>query len=149
MDAIRQRSEISEKDKWNLSAIYESEEKWEEDFMRLSLDAEKLSGYAGKLKEEESILACLRLDDELGELFGELYVYAHQRRDEDAGVEKYCAMCDRIDTLGVKLSEKGSFILPELTALKREELLAMAEKAEFSDFDYMLKEVVRRKEHTL
>ena len=149
MDAIRQRSEISEKDKWDLSAIYESEEKWEEDFMRLSLDAEKLSGYAGKLKEEESILACLRLDDKLGELFGELYVYAHQRRDEDAGVEKYCAMCDRIDTLGVKLSEKGSFILPELTALKREELLAMAEKAEFSDFDYMLKEVVRRKEHTL
>ena len=149
MDAIRQRSEISEKDKWDLSAIYESEEKWEEDFERLSLDAEKLSGYAGKLKEEESIFACLRLDDKLGELFGELYVYAHQRRDEDAGVEKYCAMCDRIDTLGVKLSEKGSFILPELTALKREELLAMAEKAEFSDFDYMLKEVVRRKEHTL
>ena len=149
MDAIRQRSEISEKDKWDLSAIYESEEKWEEDFERLSLDAEKLSGYAGRLKEEESIFACLRLDDELGELFGELYVYAHQRRDEDAGVEKYCAMCDRIDTLGVKLSEKGSFILPELTALKREELLAMAEKAEFSDFDYMLKEVVRRKEHTL
>ena len=71
MDAIRQRSEISEKDKWDLSAIYESEEKWEEDFERLSLDAEKLSGYAGKLKEEASTLASLRRDAKRVDVFGE------------------------------------------------------------------------------
>ena len=149
MEQVKKRSEIAESDKWDLTDIYPSDEAWESDFAKLSAGAEQLQAFAGRLKDEADILACLRTEDRLSMIYGELAVYAMQRQDEDAGVEKYRAMNDRCDALGVKLSQAASFIMPELTALDAEFLLALAQKPEFADFDRLLKDVVRKKEHTL
>lgn len=149
MEQVKQRSQIEEKYKWDLTPMFASDEKWQEEFDALSAKIPLLDKYAGRLDCEENILACLKLSDELSASYGELYVYAYQRRDEDAGVAKYCAMCDKIDALGVKLGEKSAYITPELTALDGEFLLALSKKAKFADYDYQLCEIVRRKQHTL
>lgn len=149
MEQVKQRSQIEEKYKWDLTPMFASDEKWQGEFDALSAKLPMLDEYAGRLDCEENILACLKLSDELSASYGELYVYAYQRRDEDAGVAKYCAMCDKIDALGVKLGEKSAYITPELTALDGEFLLALSRKEEFADYDYQLCEIVRRKQHTL
>lgn len=149
MEQVKLRNQIEDKYKWDLSPMFASDEKWQEEFDALSAKLPMLDEYAGKLDCEENILACLKLSDELSASYGELYVYAYQRRDEDAGVAKYCAMCDKIDALGVKLGEKSAYITPELTALDGEFLLALSRKEEFADYDYQLCEIVRRKQHTL
>ena len=149
MEQIKSRSQIEERYKWDLTPMFASDEKWEEEFAALSEKLPLLEEFSGKLTEQKTILDCLKLSDELSTSYGELYVYAYQRRDEDAGVAKYCAMCDKADALGVKLSEASAFITPELTALDAEFLLELSKRAEFSDYDYQLKEIVRRKQHTL
>ena len=149
MEQVKLRNQIEDKYKWDLTPMFASDEKWQEEFDALSAKLPMLDEYAGKLDCEENILACLKLSDELSASYGELYVYAYQRRDEDAGVAKYCAMCDKIDALGVKLGEKSAYITPELTALDGEFLLALSRKEEFADYDYQLCEIVRRKQHTL
>lgn len=149
MDRVKFRSEIEDKYKWDLSAIYADDEAWEADFSSLVRQVPKLDRFAGKLNSADKILECLRLSDKMGMTYGELYVYARQRRDEDASAEKYCAMCDRADALGVKISEHSAFISPELTALDKEFLQGLIERAEFADYDYQLSEIIRRKEHTL
>lgn len=149
MEQVKQRSQIEEKYKWDLTPMFASDEKWQGEFDALSAKLPRLDEYAGRLDCEENILACLKLSDELSASYGELYVYAYQRRDEDAGVAKYCAMCDKVDALGVKLGEKSAYITPELTALDGEFLLALSRKEEFADYDYQLCEIVRRKQHTL
>lgn len=149
MEQVKQRSQIEEKYKWDLTPMFASDEKWQGEFDALSAKLPMLDEYAGRLDCEENILACLKLSDELSASYGELYVYAYQRRDEDAGVAKYCAMCDKIDALGVKFGEKSAYITPELTALDGEFLLALSRKEEFADYDYQLCEIVRRKQHTL
>ena len=149
MEQVKLRNQIEDKYKWDLTPMFASDEKWQEEFDALSAKLPMLDEYAGKLDCEENILACLKLSDELSASYGELYVYAYQRRDEDAGVAKYCAMCDKIDALGVKLGEKSAYITPELTALDGEFLLALSRKEEFADYDYQLSEIVRRKQHTL
>ena len=149
MEQVKLRNQIEDKYKWDLSPMFASDEKWQEEFDALSAKLPRLDEYAGRLDCEENILACLKLSDELSASYGELYVYAYQRRDEDAGVAKYCAMCDKIDALGVKLGEKSAYITPELTALDGEFLLALSRKEEFADYDYQLCEIVRRKQHTL
>ena len=149
MEQVKLRNQIEDKYKWDLTPMFASDEKWQEEFDALSAKLPRLDEYAGKLDCEENILACLKLSDELSASYGELYVYAYQRRDEDAGVAKYCAMCDKIDALGVKLGEKSAYITPELTALDGEFLLALSRKEEFADYDYQLCEIVRRKQHTL
>lgn len=149
MEQVKLRNQIEDKYKWDLTPMFASDEKWQEEFDALSAKLPMLDEYAGRLDCEENILACLKLSDELSASYGELYVYAYQRRDEDAGVAKYCAMCDKVDALGVKLGEKSAYITPELTALDGEFLLALSRKEEFSDYDYQLCEIVRRKQHTL
>ena len=149
MEQVKLRNQIEDKYKWDLTPMFASDEKWQEEFDALSAKLPMLDEYAGRLDCEENILACLKLSDELSASYGELYVYAYQRRDEDAGVAKYCAMCDKIDALGVKLGEKSAYITPELTALDGEFLLALSRNEEFADYDYQLCEIVRRKQHTL
>ena len=149
MEQVKLRNQIEDKYKWDLTPMFASDEKWQEEFDALSAKLPMLDEYAGRLDCEENILACLKLSDELSASYGELYVYAYQRRDEDAGVAKYCAMCDKIDALGVKFGEKSAYITPELTALDGEFLLALNRKEEFADYDYQLCEIVRRKQHTL
>lgn len=149
MEQVKLRNQIEDKYKWDLTPMFASDEKWQEEFGALSAKLPRLDEYAGRLDCEENILACLKLSDELSASYGELYVYAYQRRDEDAGVAKYCAMCDKVDALGVKLGEKSAYITPELTALDGEFLLALSRKEEFADYDYQLCEIVRRKQHTL
>lgn len=149
MEQVKLRNQIEDKYKWDLTPMFASDEKWQEEFDALSAKLPMLDEYAGRLDCEENILACLKLSDELSASYGELYVYAYQRRDEDAGVAKYRAMCDKVDALGVKLGEKSAYITPELTALDGEFLLALSRKEEFADYDYQLSEIVRRKQHTL
>ena len=149
MEQVKLRNQIEDKYKWDLTPMFASDEKWQEEFDALSAKLPMLDEYAGRLNCEENILACLKLSDELSASYGELYVYAYQRRDEDAGVAKYCAMCDKVDALGVKFGEKSAYITPELTALDGEFLLALSRKEEFADYDYQLCEIVRRKQHTL
>ena len=149
MEQVKLRNQIEDKYKWDLTPMFASDEKWQEEFDALSAKLPMLDEYAGRLDCEENILACLKLSDELSASYGELYVYAYQRRDEDAGVAKYCAMCDKIDALGVKFGEKSAYITPELTALDGEFLLALSRNEEFADYDYQLCEIVRRKQHTL
>ena len=149
MEQVKLRNQIEDKYKWDLTPMFASDEKWQEEFDALSAKLPMLDEYAGRLDCEENILACLKLSDELSASYGELYVYAYQRRDEDASVAKYCAMCDKIDALGVKFGEKSAYITPELTALDGEFLLALSRKEEFADYDYQLCEIVRRKQHTL
>ena len=149
MEQVKLRNQIEDKYKWDMTPMFASDEKWQEEFDALSAKLPMLDEYAGRLDCEENILACLKLSDELSASYGELYVYAYQRRDEDAGVAKYCAMCDKIDALGVKFGEKSAYITPELTALDGEFLLALSRKEEFADYDYQLCEIVRRKQHTL
>lgn len=149
MEQVKLRNQIEDKYKWDLTPMFASDEKWQEEFDALSAKLPMLDEYAVRLDCEENILACLKLSDELSASYGELYVYAYQRRDEDAGVAKYCAMCDKVDALGVKFGEKSAYITPELTALDGEFLLALSRKEEFADYDYQLSEIVRRKQHTL
>ncbi|MDE6550274.1 MAG: oligoendopeptidase F [Clostridia bacterium] len=149
MKDIKSRADIAEEYKWDLSAIYSSDASWEKEYKELDSKIADIGSFSGKLDCEERILECLKLSDSLSMTLGELYVYARQRLDEDAACDKYQAMCDKIELLGVKLSEASSFISPQLAALDNDYLLTLAKKTQFSYYDYMLKEVVRGKEHTL
>ena len=95
-EAIRERSEIPQKFKWNLEAMYESDEAWEADFARLPSLVEELQTYKGRLTANAgNLLSALRLQDQLGILADNLFVYARMRRDEDNRKPEYQAMTDR------------------------------------------------------
>ena len=56
MNIVKERSEIENKYKWNLSSLYESDEAWEEDLKKVDEAAMKVAAYQGKLNSVETVL---------------------------------------------------------------------------------------------
>ncbi|MEG1509116.1 MAG: oligoendopeptidase F [Clostridia bacterium] len=143
------RNEVKECDKWKLEDIFASDIAWEKEFNELSKKYAKIAKFSGKLNNKNDILACLKFEDELSLSVSRLYVYANMRKDEDTAKATYQALTARIETLSVQIASASSFVVPELVALDSNFLLELASCADFADYDYSLKNLVREKPHIL
>lgn len=150
-EAIRERSEIPQKFKWNLEAMYESDEAWEADFARLPSLVDELRTYRGRLTASAgNLLSALKLQDQLGILADNLFVYARMRRDEDNRNTVYQAMTDRCMGLLSEVAAELSFIAPELTEMTEEQLTKyIRELAELAQYEFAIRDSLRGKPHVL
>ncbi|MDE6614318.1 MAG: oligoendopeptidase F [Clostridia bacterium] len=146
---IANRNEIDDKYKWRLEDIVPSDEEWEKLFEETKKLGDGLDKFDGKLDKADSILECLKFDDEINQKLERLYVYAKMRKDEDCSREKYLAMVERINNLLVELSQKSAYIQPQLSSNSKEFLQDLASKKEFGDYSYSLTLMAKNKEHTL
>jgi len=143
------RAKIPDKYKWNLSHIISGDKEWERLFEYAAGELAKLAEFDGKLGNEDDLLACLRLSDEISKIVERVYVYAHMKKDEDAANDKYVAMSDKSSALAVRLSSAASFVSPQISRLPDETLSKYIASPKFGDYDYMLKEIMREKAHIL
>ncbi len=146
---VLKREQIDSQYKWQLEDIYPSDELWEQDFKGLQALLPKFSKYAGKLKDPKTILEVLKLSDEFSLKLEKLFVYALCRKDEDTTNDKYVSMYSKISMFASQASAQTSFINPELSQLPQEQLEQMAQSPEFKDYDYMLRLLVKQKQHIL
>ncbi|WP_408955983.1 oligoendopeptidase F [Natroniella sp. ANB-PHB2] len=145
------RGEIEEKFKWDLTAIYESDQKWEEEFSQVASRIPELESYQGELaKSADKLLAGLELSTELNRLLGNLYTYANRKSDEDTTNSKYQALLAKVQGLQNQLSSATSFIIPEILQLPVEKLKDFIEQEEGLElYQQNLDDIMRRKEHFL
>ena len=148
---LRNRDEIDSAYKWNLKDIYESDEKWEEDFSLLSEKAEQLPQFKGKLHQSaKDLLGCLKFDEEIGIVLDRLHLYSMLAKDLDLGNEKYQGMYDRLMVLASKISALSAFIKPEILQLSRETIDEfITAETELKVYQHLLDDLFRTKEHTL
>ncbi len=145
------RDEIEEKYKWNLTHIFESDDKWEEDFIWVEQNIQAYKKFENKLSESsEALLECLQFDDSIGMKLDRLHLYASLAKDSDMKVFKYQGMNERIVNLAAKISSAASFIRPELLEISEEKLKSMIEsKNELKVYQHFLDDLLRTKKHTL
>ena len=109
------REEIDEHYKWNLKDIYSSDDEWEIDFKFVE---ENIIGYVrfeGRITDSaETLLACLKFDEEIGIKLERLYLYSMLSKDSDMRDTKYQGMDDRIKQVYSKVLTASSFIKPEV-----------------------------------
>lgn len=148
---LKQRSEIEEKYKWDLTGIYPSNEAWDTDFSRLKGALGDFDQFKGKLGESANILlACLKLKDSLNELTGDLYVYAGLLLDQDNRVGENLERLDRIGALSSQLNEAMSFIEPEILTIDDAKLRGfLTENTDLALYRFALEDILRRKAHVL
>ena len=144
------RAEINDNDKWDLSKIYNSEDLWEKDFEDLKKEGPKLKEYAGKLEKGDVLLEYLTLSEKISRKAEKLFIYAHLKYDEDTANTKYQGLKDRIDTYLSELRGYQAFFVPEILALPEGTIeKAMAENEKLKLYDFMLKDILKAKPHTL
>ena len=151
MKKIPERSEIREQDKWAIHDIYATDELWEEDLNKAKAYVPAYAGYVGKLGQDaKTLLAFLKMEEEVAVLADALGNYAMRRSDEDARVSKYQAMVASVMSAYVELSSASSFATPEIMAISDETMERFyAECPELERYRRYLNDIRRRRAHVL
>ena len=149
MNQVKTRAEIEQKYKWNLTDIFENDEKWEEAFNLIKAEIHVLKEFKGRLQDKNALKEFFKKEHNVSLISEKLFVYAKMSRDQDNGNDTYVSMCDRAYSLLMLIKTETAFVTPELTKLPDETLLSWAQEDVFKDNSLLLKEIVRNKEHLL
>ncbi|MEA5002268.1 MAG: M3 family oligoendopeptidase, partial [Christensenella sp.] len=144
------RDQIEKQYKWVLEDIYPSDEAWEQDYAALEELMKGIPDIKKTLTKDAQCLAqALKSMEQMEHIAGNLFVYARMRRDENNANTTYQAMTARAMDINVRLGSALSFVSPALLALAPGVLEGYIENEDLADYDFMLKELIRSKEHVL
>ncbi|MDD5209360.1 MAG: oligoendopeptidase F [Elusimicrobiales bacterium] len=149
--AVKQRSEIDAKYKWDLSSIFPDDAAWQKSLEQVKAGLGGFEQYRGKLSSSAAnVREALKLSDSLSVIAGNLSVYAGLKLDEDNRASKYQEMQSQASDLYSKLSKASSFIQPELLAMDSATLMGYAASDPgLKAYTFMLTDLVRSKAHIL
>ena len=142
------REQVKAKYKWSIEDIFANDEEWEKSFKKIS-ESIDFSKYQGKLSDADILLKFLKAVDKFNADFERLFVYAHMRHDEDAGIAKYAAYYSKVVALNSKYATELAFFDPEMAAQDESYLKSLIADKRFSDYDYDIKRIIDRKPHVL
>ena len=148
---VLQRNEINEKDTWDLSTIFETDKKWEEELALLTEDTKEAARLEGHLLDSaESLLNITERYLDLSRRLEKLYVYAHMKNDQDTRVAKYQEYYAKAMTLYSQLDQVFSFYEPEFMAITEEQYQNfLAEEPKLQPYKHFFDKLLQNKEHVL
>ena len=148
---VLQRNEINEKDTWDLSTIFETDQKWEEELALLTEDTKEAARLEGHLLDSaESLLNITERFLDLSRRLEKLYVYAHMKNDQDTRVAKYQEYYAKAMTLYSQLDQVFSFYEPEFMAITEEQYQNfLAEEPKLQPYKHFFDKLLQNKDHVL
>ena len=148
---VLQRNEIDEKDTWDLSTIFETDQKWEEELALLTEDTKQAASLEGHLLDSAEIL--LDITErylELSRRLEKLYVYAHMKNDQDTRVAKYQEYYAKAMALYSQLDQVFSFYEPEFMVITEEQYQNfLAEEPKLQPYKHFFDKLLQNKDHVL
>jgi oligoendopeptidase F len=146
----RDRSKIAEKDKWNLSDIYPSEDAWRAQKEKVVAAIDSIDRFKGTLSRSAGdLLACLDATADLSKEFSRLYVYASMNSDTDTRDSKFMAMEQEMGQIGSTFAAKTSFMEPEILAMDKATVDGwIGQEKGLLVHKHYLGDILRRKAHT-
>ena len=148
---VKLRSEIKDEYKWDLTTIYENNEKWEEDFKKAEDLLKEIPNYKDNfLDSANNLLDFLEFDEKVDRLISKLYYYAHLNYDSDTLCDQYKKMNDRVIDLSSRYGELTSFFTPSILSLDNNVLEKYyLNNPKLLDYKFMFDDIIRYKKHTL
>ena len=148
---VLQRNEIDEKDTWDLSTIFETDQKWEEELALLTENTKQAASLEGHLLDSaESLLDITERYLELSRRLEKLYVYAHMKNDQDTRVAKYQEYYAKAMALYSQLDQVFSFYEPEFMAITEEQYQNfLAEEPKLQPYKHFFDKLLQNKDHVL
>ena len=147
----RDRSKVPDEYKWDLTAIYPSDQAWRAAKEKLSSELFQLRHFQNTLASSASQLVdALEAQSEFDKELTRLYVYASMRSDEDTRVSTYQGMQQEMIQLGSVLGTETAFIEPEILKMDNatiERFLTLEPRLQV--FRHYLDDIARRRSHTL
>ncbi len=143
------RSEISDEYKWSVKDLYSSDELWNNDYEKALKSTQEKSSFEGCVMDSADTLADALSESEKDDYITErLYVYAFMRYYEDTSDGTYQQMSGKAQMLAVKMSEKYSFLVPEIMATDDDKVARFLDSDKIKPYRHLLCDMLAKKEHT-
>ncbi len=144
------RAEVNEKDKWDLTPIYENDELWYKDLELAKEEIKKVSNYTSLLDSASNLLDYITYDEKVERLLYRLYYYAHLNSDADTTDTGYQKMVKLITDTMNEYSELGSYITPLFMKTDYSVIEEFYEKEpKLKEYEFNIQDMYRYQKHTL
>ncbi|MCG8632514.1 MAG: oligoendopeptidase F, partial [Desulfobacterales bacterium] len=143
------RKDVSQADCWNLTPLFTAVEDWES----LYTDLENRIPDYGEFKDSlgktvETLKACLDFDHGMGRDLEKIYTYAHLKNDQDKTDGDADSLFQRAMNLYTRISDAGSFIIPQIQAIPEDTLAGYLADPAIADYKFYLEKIIRKIPHT-
>src|SRR5216117_343478 len=148
---LRDRKEIPDRFKWNLTHIFPDWAAWQAAYADLD---KKIAAYAalqGTLaKGVEQLLAAMKLSDDIGQLTYKVWYFASLKYDEDQRDNEINARRQQVQILFAKANQACAWFNPELLKIPLPTVqLWMDQHKELAVYRFALEDLYRQQEHVL
>ena len=150
-NVIPKREQIAEKDTWDLTGLFESDELWLSEYEALKNVSEQVAEYSGTLADSaEQLLSFLKLEDSISLRLETLHGYANCKADQDTSNSFYQDMRGKAVSRWVEISSAFAFANPEIMAIDEDRLnLFYIAQPELESYRRSLYRIRRRAAHIL
>ncbi|PIE97934.1 MAG: oligoendopeptidase F [Treponema sp.] len=153
------RSEVAEKDKWDLSSLYKTEADWNADLEKLPGLTDKVAKYQSVIEDGENLTAeafleFLKAYSELDRLAAKIGHYAWLMKSTDSGDSENVERMGKFMIKAVDTSSKISWFEPAIMALPEDKLRSWIDPAgstgkDFADYRVAIEKMLYMKSHIL
>lgn len=145
------RAHLKEKDTWDLTTIFATDQDWEQALEDLASELEKAADFEGHLLDSAaSLLKITQTELDVERRLEKLYVYASMKNDQDTTVAKYQEYQAKAMNLYAQCSQAYAFYEPELMALTQEKLADfIAEEQDLALYAHFFEKLLSKKAHIL
>jgi oligoendopeptidase F len=144
------RDEIPEADKWDLSHLFSSADKWSEDFAWIQTTFPRLTTWKGRVGESAGTLAeLLEFEKALDLKIERVYHYASLQLAEDSANPNYLARMGQLQNLLTTIGEATAFLVPEIQAIEDEKFAQFLDDPALREWRVRLHKIRRMKPHVL
>ena len=150
MQKYKNRDEVPEKYKWDLTSIFKDEKEFNNSLKKCKELIKKLKEYVGCTKDPKKLYEYLEKEIEAVALWEDLYVYSYLINDQELGKEESVVRKNKTEQLNIDLDLNTSFFAPELLKLSKDEYNDLFKKEErLLIFKASLDRIYRGKDHIL
>lgn len=131
---MKKRSEIEEKFKWDLSSYCKDDKSFLQQYNYLKDHLKDLVAFKGKLSDENELIKCLKLEEDLSTKLSVLYVYSVLRIREDALNSHNKENLTLVENLANNYSTETSFIDVEVKKYKTIDLKRLEKTTPYKNY---------------
>jgi oligoendopeptidase F len=148
---IPERSEIEERHKWDLAALYANWTQWEADLNELGRQVDCYASLQGTLaRGPESLLAAMKLADDVGVRSYKVWYYASLSYDQDQRDNAVNGRRQQVQILLARWQQASSWFNPELLAIPLEMIRQwMDQNSDLALYRFAFEDLYRQQEHVL
>jgi oligoendopeptidase F len=148
---LRERAEIPDTFKWDLSHIYPGWGAWQRAYDELDRKIGECAAFQGTLSQGAGrLLAAYRLRDEIGQLEHKVWYFTSLAYDEDQRDNQLNARRQQVQILFAKDAQAISWFEPELLRIPLATVQEwLTENPELGVYRFAIEDLYRRQEHVL